>query len=234
MARAKTPVSTFIAEPAARAPPFSGEGRPWGAGRDPVGETPVRFRARTTEVRARGRGAAGSLSATTLDSVSSLGGQFVQDYGEAMRSKSRTGKRSALLACGVILAGLLFLGLAITPPPSPALADEIDRLLEQDPCVRSPDRWPARYYVWEKPSWAKHPGRHIFWVLSGPWLGSDTSKVSVRFHERASAEMYTPGRHLLRADEEQLWLDSSNDMLVTGTYDIGSRKLISWTCGPGG
>lgn len=151
-----------------------------------------------------------------------------------MRRNPRTRKRSALLACGVILAGLLFLGLAITPPPSPAIADEIDRLLEQDPCVRSANQWPARYYVWEKPSWAKR-GRHMsFWILSGPWLGSDTSKVSVHFHEMASAAMYTPGRHLLRADQEELWLDDSNDRYVTGTYDIRTRKLISWTCEPNG
>ena len=152
-----------------------------------------------------------------------------------MRGNPRTTKRSALLACGAILAGLLFLGLSITPPPSPAIAGEIDRLLEQDPCVRSADQWPARYYVWERPSWAKRSGWHmLFWRLSGPWLGSDTSKVSVHFHETASAAMYTPGRHLLRADQEELWLDDSNDIFVTGTYDIGTRKLISWTCGSNG
>lgn len=152
-----------------------------------------------------------------------------------MRRNPRTPKRSALLACGGVVVGLLVVGLATTPPPSPAIADEIDRLLEQDPCVRSADQWPARYYVWERTSWRKRSGWHMFfWLLSGPWLGSDTSRVSVRFHETASESMYTPGRHLLRADQEELWLDDSNDMLVTATYDVGTRKLISRTCGSNG
>jgi hypothetical protein len=151
-----------------------------------------------------------------------------------MRRNPLTWKRSALLACGAILAGFVFLGFSTTPPPSPALADEIDRSLEQNACVRSADQWPARYYVWEKPSWAKRNGGQIVWLVAGPWLGSDTSKVSVSFHERASTPMYTPGRHLLRADQEDLWLDCSNDKYVSATYDVRNRKLSNWSCGPNG
>jgi hypothetical protein len=74
----------------------------------------------------------------------------------------------------------------------------------------------------------------LFWRLSGPWLGSDTSKVTVHFHERASTPIYTPGTHLLRADQEELLIDDSNDRFVTGTYDTETRKLLSWACGPNG
>ena len=118
------------------------------------------------------------------------------------------------------------------PTPSASLANDIDQLLEQDPCVRSVDRWPSRFYVWEKPAWAKSQGTHLIWVLSGPWLGSDTSKVSVRFHEIAVPGVYPPGRSLLRADQDVLALDSSNNMLVLATYDVRTEKLTSLYCGP--
>ncbi len=146
----------------------------------------------------------------------------------------RRNLRNELLAFGVILAGALFLSLTITRPPSPALADEIDRLLVQDPCVGSTDLWPSRYYTWGMPEWANKPYRNALWVLTGPWFGSDTSKVHIRFHERAHPEMYRPGRHLLRADQQDWWLDSSNDMSVWGTYEIETRRLTEFYCGPNG
>ena len=135
----------------------------------------------------------------------------------------------------MIVAGVLFLSLTTTRPPSPALADEIDRLLEQDPCVASTDLWPSRYYIWGMPEWGRSQGfRGLLWALTGPWFGSDTSKVSIHFHERASAEAYRPGRHLLRADQQDWWLDSSNHMLVRGTYNIETRRLTEFYCGPNG
>lgn len=150
-----------------------------------------------------------------------------------MRGKPRAGKRAALLLGGVLIAVIMALGLAITPAPSPDVADEIDRLLEQDPCGGSTARWPSRYYVWERPAWStREPRIDFLWLLSGPWFGSDTSRVNVRFHENASPDMYLPGRHLLRADQEVMWLDSSNDKFVFGTYDVQTRKFIDLTCGP--
>ena len=135
-----------------------------------------------------------------------------------MRGKLRAEKRAALLVGGVIIAGVMALSLTMTRPPSPEVADEIDRLLEQDPCVGSADRWPSRDYAWAMPAWSKknEDAIHFLWLLSGPWLGSDTSRVTVSFHERASPDMYLPGRHLLRADQEVMWLDSSNDKFVFG------------------
>ena len=150
-----------------------------------------------------------------------------------MRGELRAEKRAALLVGGVIISGVMALSLTMTRPPSPEVADEIDRLLEQDPCVGSSDRWPSRYYAWERPAWSKREAQnHFLWLLSGPWLGSDTSRVTVSFHERASPDMYLPSRHLLRADQEVMWLDSSNDLSVFGTYDVRTRKFINLTCGP--
>lgn len=150
-----------------------------------------------------------------------------------MRGKPRAGKRTILLLGSVIIAVIMALGLTITPAPSPDVADEIDRLLEQDPCVGSAARWPSRYYVWERTEWStREPRIDFLWLLSGPWLGSDTSRVHVRFYEKASPDMYLPGRHLLRADQEVMWLDSSNDKFAFGTYDVRTRKFVDLTCGP--
>lgn len=147
-----------------------------------------------------------------------------------MKRKSRAVKRSALLARFVSIAGLVFLWLTITPAPSPALADEIDQLLQQEPCIGPVDGWPSRLYVWEKASWDKN--RSLFWLLTGPWFGSDKSAVRVKFHEIALPGPYPPGRNLLRADQEELWLDNSNHRRVTATYDVRTRKLTSLRCDP--
>lgn len=144
----------------------------------------------------------------------------------------RTAKRT-VIAVSTIVATAAILGLTTTRPPSPALADEIDRALERDPCVGSVERWPARYYGWKPTSWFRaNDGRKVFWMLSGPWLGSDTSKVNVRLYQGASESIYPRGRHLLRADQDELRLDSSNFLFAAGTYDLRTRKLTDWTCGP--
>lgn len=144
-----------------------------------------------------------------------------------MKRKTRAVRRFAL-AGGLGVAGVAVLWLTITPSPSPALADEIDGLMQQDPCVGSVDGWPSRFYVWEKVSWDKN--RSLFWHLTGPWFGSDRSVVRVKFHERALPGPYPAGRHLLRAEQEELWLDNSNHRRVTATYDVGKRMLTSLEC----
>lgn len=149
-----------------------------------------------------------------------------------MKRKSRTAKHSALLGCGASVACVAVLWLTITPAPSPALADEIDQALQQDPCVGFADSWPARFYVWEKTAWDKN--RSLLWFITGPWLGSDRSTVKVRFHEIATPGLYAQGRHMLRAEQEDLWLDSTNHMVVTATYDVRTRTLTSLRCAPNG
>ena len=145
----------------------------------------------------------------------------------------RKTKRSLILTGVLMIVGLLNLSLTTTRPPSPALADEIDRVLDQDPCIGAIERWPARYYAWRPTSWFRaNDGRAFLWMLSGPWLGSDTSKVEVRLYQGAWEGDYPPGRHLLRADQDKLSLDSSNFTFAAGTYDVRTRKLSDWTCGP--
>lgn len=151
----------------------------------------------------------------------------------AMREKPPSRGRAALVLCGVIIAGVTVLGLTITPPPNPALADEIDRLFEQNPCVGDVDRWPSRYYVWVRPGWSNtEPRIDFLWLLTGPWLGSGTSKVDVRFYAGADTDFYPPGRHRLRADQDRMALDSSDMLFVAGTYDVKTRSVADWTCGP--
>ncbi len=142
-------------------------------------------------------------------------------------------KRSLILTGFLITVGLLTLSLTTTRPPSPALADEIDRSLEQLPCIGSIEQWPARYYAWRPTSWFwSNDIRGLLWMLSSPWLGSDTSKVSVRFYQGASRDDYPPGRHLLRADQDKLSLDSSKFLFASGIYDVRMRQMKGWACGP--
>ncbi len=140
-------------------------------------------------------------------------------------------KRAALGACGAVLAGLFLLGLTTTAPPSSSLADEVDRALQQDPCIGPVDRWSARYYGWKRAAWVNSTGTYLLWFAVGPWVGSDTSKVEVQFYQGASELDYPPGRHRLRADQVETFLDSSNFRYANGTYDLDSRKLIDGVCG---
>jgi hypothetical protein len=130
----------------------------------------------------------------------------------------------------VVLAGLVALAFATTPPPSLALTEEIDRAVERSGCVRAADQWPSRYYVWERPAWVRQTGGQLVWFLTAPWLGSDTSRVSVTYHEAASPPMYLAGLNRLRPDQQELWLDCSNARQVWGTYEVRTRKLINWSC----
>ncbi len=145
----------------------------------------------------------------------------------------RNTKRALIVTAALMIVGLLTLSLTTTRPPSRALADEIDRSLEQDPCIGSVERWPSRYYGWRPTSWFwANDIRGLLWMVSGPWLGSDTSKVSVRLYRGASSEDYPAGRHLLRADQDKLSLDSSKFLFASGTYDVRTRQVRGWTCGP--
>lgn len=150
-----------------------------------------------------------------------------------VRSRRRPSRRVALAAGGAALLILLGFGLAITPPPSNALADEIDQLIEQDPCIADVDQWDSRAY-----SWAASPrdGRSIhnypLWELSAPWVGSDRSFVDLHLHQGSQASFYPPGRHRLRADQVMFVLDDTNTNVAFGTYDVRARQLVDWSCGP--
>lgn len=149
-----------------------------------------------------------------------------------VRSDRTSPRRTALVAGGGALVILLGLGLAITPPPSHELADEIDRLVEQDPCIADVDEWDSRSY-----SWAASPpdGRSVqypLWPLSAPWIGSDRSFVDLHFHQGAYASFYPAGRNRLRADQVMFVIDDSNTNVASGTYDVEARRLIDWSCGP--
>lgn len=146
-----------------------------------------------------------------------------------MCARPRRRKGRLLLASGIILTGLLILGLTITPRPTSALANEIDRLVEQDPCVGSVQNWDSRHYAWSAASWRND--WYLLWFLTAPWLGSDTSKVNIRFYQGPGAAHYPPGRHLLRADQDNFGLDDSNMLVVFGTYDVGARRMTHWVCG---
>jgi hypothetical protein len=145
----------------------------------------------------------------------------------------RNKKRALIFTAALMIVGLLTLSLTTTRPPSRALADEIDRALEQDPCIGSVERWPSRYYGWRPTSWFwANDIRGLLWMVSGPWFGSDTSKVSVRLYQGASSEDYPAGRHLLRADQDKLSLDSSKFLFASGIYDVRTRQVRGWMCGP--
>lgn len=150
-----------------------------------------------------------------------------------MLAIKRSRMRSALIGGAALLAVLLVLSLTTMRPPSPALADEIDRVLDQDHCVGSVERWPARYYAWRPTPWFRSNDDRIFlWMLTSLWFGSDTSQVEVRLYQGADAEFYPPGRHFLRAGQTDALIDDSNFMFAAGTYDLRTRKLSDWTCGP--
>lgn len=132
-----------------------------------------------------------------------------------------------LLAWGLVAACLLFVDPRATEGPSAALADEIDRLLVRDPCIGPIDDWTSREYSWGRNS------------LSDPrffgsrWLGSDTSKILVRFRKGQGAGNYPPGRTLIRADQLKLHFDSSpNGIRASAEYDVEARRLTDFDCGP--
>lgn len=133
----------------------------------------------------------------------------------------------AVAALGSVVACLFLLNSKTTEPPSPALADEIDRVLVRDPCIGSIEDWTSREYSWGRNS------------LSDPrffgsrWLGSDTSIVHVSFYRGDGSENYPPGRQLLRADQVRLSFDSSPELfLAYAEYDVEARRLTDFECGP--
>ncbi len=133
----------------------------------------------------------------------------------------------AVVALGSVVACLLLLNSKPTEPPSPALADEIDRLLVRDPCIGSIEDWPSREYSWGRNSWSDPR------FFGSRWLGSDTSKVLVSFRKGQGAENYPPGRTLIRADQMQLRFDSSPKGIgAIAEYDVEARRLTDFDCGP--
>jgi hypothetical protein len=148
-----------------------------------------------------------------------------------MQSSKRDRKRAILGVCCAVLAGLLLLGLTTTAPPNSTVVEEVDRALQQDPCVGPVKRWSARYYAWKRAKWVNSTGTYLLWRAVGPWVGSDTSSVEVQFYQGASEMDYPPGRHMLRADQVETFLDSSNFRYVSGTYDVTGQRLIDGVCG---
>ena len=132
-----------------------------------------------------------------------------------------------VVALGTVAACFLLLNAKTTEPPSPALADEIDRLLVRDPCIASIADWSSREYAWGRNFWTGNP------VFGSRWLGSDTSKVHMSFRRGEGAENYPPGRILLRADQVELHFDSSPKLIgAYAEYDVEARRLTDFECGP--
>lgn len=136
----------------------------------------------------------------------------------------RRGAMHWLLACGLVGACLVFVNPRPVEGPSPALADEIDRLLTQDPCVGSIENWTSREYTWRRNSQT--------WGPLGRWFGSDKSVVQFALFQRGSPEAFPPGRHLRRAGEVGVTFSSDPDLLlVFGEYDVEAGRLTEFHCG---
>ena len=146
------------------------------------------------------------------------------------RPAMRQGRKAALFGGGLLALCAVCLGLTITKPPSFAMANEIDRVAENDPCIGDIETWPARYYAWAPKG--REPTLYPIWILTAPWIGSDPSRVRVRFYKSADPYEYPHGRHLLRADQDTFGLDDSSFLFAAGTYDVSGRRMMEWTCGP--
>ena len=138
------------------------------------------------------------------------------------------GRRTVSLVALVAGAGLAAAALAIVTiqkPPSAALADRIDHLLESDPCVGQVESWPSRDYSWGQTDFTHAPG---VWR----WFGSDTSTVDIRFYRgQPNPETYPPGRQLQTA-RQILTYDDSDSWFVFATYDVAENRLNELRCGP--
>lgn len=95
----------------------------------------------------------------------------------------------------------------------------------QDACIGSIDDWASREYAWGVNFWTSMP----FWQR---WLGSDKSVVHVSLYRVADAQMYPPGRHLLRADQKPMIFDSNPELIfVAGKYDVQAMRMTDFYCG---
>lgn len=145
-------------------------------------------------------------------------------YYEAMARRGSNRAVLGLLAWGLIAACLLLVNPRSTEGPSPALADEIDRLLTQNPCVGPIEDWTSRQYTWRRNSWT--------WGPLGRWLGSDKSVVHVALFQRGSPKAFEPGRHLRRAGEVENVYSSDPDLLVVSAdYHVETGRLTEFYCG---
>lgn len=143
--------------------------------------------------------------------------------------KKGSGHRAviAVITFGLIAAGWFLLETRVAAPPSPALADEIDRILVRQPCVGPIEDWTSREYVWRSNRWSRMR------LLGHRWLGSDTSVVHVDFHRGGDPRAFKPGRHLLRPDQRQMIFSSDPDLYtVFADYDVRAKRLTEFHCGP--
>jgi len=128
------------------------------------------------------------------------------------------------LAAGVCIAAYIVVLLSETAPPSPQLADEIDRRLALDPCVGAAENWPSRQYVWGETNWSGYG------ILGKTPIGQNRSVVKVDFYSFTSSN-YKPGRQLLRAGQLPWVYDSGDLRFVSATYDVPRRELHINYCG---
>lgn len=148
-------------------------------------------------------------------------------YAEVMGGRRASQAGFAVVALGIGAACLLLLNSTTAEPPSPALADEIDRLLVRDSCINSIEDWSSREYAWGRNLWTGAP------VVGRGWLGSDRTRVSVSFRQGQGAGNYPPGRTLIRADQVEVHFDSSPEGIrASAEYDVRARRLTDFDCGP--